>query len=589
MKLASTILSLLLLYVMAASCDEDTPVQQDDLSITGFSPLAALPGDTVTISGSGFDPEPVRNVVQFASSSEGVRVPLSTVIASTTSELKAIVPANTVSGPVKVAVGQYSILSPAPFLLSPIISVVEPASARPGEQIVLGGQNLTANASDVVLFVGDVAIDSIFGASVTQLAFPLPLSTPVGPTTIRYGVKLGEDIVFAEPINFVVLDAEKPEFFSVSPNAETRGKTIILTGANFVPTPGRTSVNFGTTIIEDFVNITPTEITLVVPDLTPGVYNLSITVLKSNDEPATTAEQSFTLLEVIDMPVYYWTYGNRLATGPSGIQRYFEGAKQSVPGATSFLGLALNSDNTQLYALHGYSSAEVRSSPTTPSGFTGQATLVGSPADASYAADIAYSANKLYYSRTADDPGIWVYNIATKKASKLYNLKLPGEGDEYPVRAANIKISGGLLFWTEFVNGKTVVAQANLTTDVNPDDPDVIVDNTDFPALKSIQAISVNGNDLFIVNSDYQYPGAIATNSTIYRASLSGAITLTPIYDGNVGRIADIEFRNGSLYYITYSTSPNGGIYRVAPNGGSTPELIVGEIQYGAYLEIENE
>ncbi len=579
------------LTTFLTSCDDDNAEEEDNLVIERFAPLAALPGDTITIHGKGFNTEAVRNVVQFSSSKTGSEIPLAEIISSSENEMQAIVPAFTQSGLVKVAVGPLSALSQAPFLLSPSISVVQPEAARPGEQITIGGQNFTSDTADLVLFVGDVRIDSIFGASNSQVAFPLPFSVPSGTTTIRLGIKIQNDTVFAAAVGFVVIDAEKPELIRFEPDDQgAPGQEITLVGANF--NPDETTVYFGGIVIEltEFDDINNEQIILNVPaSLGPGPVSVTVTTKKANGEFATTDPLTFTVSAI--EPVFYWTYGNRLGIPPLGVQRFAFGEKTSIPGGTgSYLGLTLSSDKSSVYMLIGYNdNVELRKAEASTFDEANAPSVLTQ--SLSFSADIQFYENKLYYTRTAEDKGIWVYDVVTEEAEKLYDLKISDEGQGPATRAANLKISGSFLYWTESFGGETVVVRADLS---NPgaNASTIFSNDTHSGKLTAILAIAVDGSDIYIVNTPYDNDGSgiVTGTSTIFRGDLDNpSAALEELYKDNVGKITDIEFYEGMLYYMDYTEDDQGGIFRVSPDGAGTREEVVDGIAYGAYFEVVRE
>lgn len=581
------------------SCDNDQPEPVDNLTVDRFEPLAALPGDTITIYGKGFDKEAVRNVVQFSSTKTVTEIPLAKIVSSSETEMQAVVPPFTESGLVKVAVGPFSTLSTAPFLLSPSISVVEPESAKPGEQVTIGGQNFTSDTSALVLFVGNVRIDSIFGASNSQIAFPLPFNVPPGATTIKLGIKIQEDTVFAPVVPFVVIDADNPNLISIDPVEGTPGTEVTLFGANF--NPDETTVTFGGVVIglAEFGSITPEQITLNVPlSLTPSTVSVTVTTKKTNGQQATTAPLSFTVLELVEIPTFYWSYCERLFGDPGGVQRIIAGIKTSLPAPLinnhTSKGITLSTDKTALYIL-GSSGDEGVLFRAATSTFDKSTSLTSS--NVNFPGDITFRDSKLYFTKATDASGIWTYDILKPNTAptKLYDLQISSgfANTPAPTRAANIKVSGSFLYWTESFHGegKTVIVRADLS---NPaDGPDIIFSNdTHSGKLTAVLAIAIDGNNIYIVNSphDTDYSGIVTGTSTIFRGNLSNPSTaLEELHKGNVGKITDIEFYDGMLYYMNYTEDDTGGIFKISPTPGSSPVAVVEGIAHGAYFEIERE
>ncbi|MGH9837791.1 MAG: Ig-like domain-containing protein [Blastocatellia bacterium] len=95
------------------------------LTITGVQPSQALAGETVTISGGGFDPQPNRNRVRVG----GIEAQ---VIEATASQLKIKVPFGAETGPVAVSLGNGEAASPQPLAIRASVSgLVEDTRRRP--------------------------------------------------------------------------------------------------------------------------------------------------------------------------------------------------------------------------------------------------------------------------------------------------------------------------------------------------------------------------------------------------------------------------------------------------------------------------
>jgi hypothetical protein len=471
--------------------------------------------------------------------------------------------------------------------LSPYISIVDPASAKAGEQVTIGGQNFTSDTAALILFVGDVLIDSIFGASNSQVAFPLPFGVPPGPTKIRLGIKIQQDTVFAPAVDFVVIDADNPSLISINPIEGTPGTEITLFGANF--NPDETTVGFGGIEVTEFVNITSDEITFNVPDLQPGVINVDVTTIKGNGQPATTSSVAFTVLEIIEIPVLYWSFSERAIGEPAGIQQIVNGQKKSLSNLTSFTyrGISISPDNSVLYIIGG-TPDDGQIYKVSNDAFT-SATMLNS-SNFNYAASSTYHNDKIYYTRTAEDQGVWVYDLLTpnKAPTQLYNFQIESgfAFTPFTARASSIRVSGTYLYWTESFGAENVVVRADLN---NPAaEPQIIFSNTSHNELTALSSIAIDGDKIYMVNSPYNLDdGSITGNSTILEGNINepGA-SLKKLHDGNVGKITDIEFYEGLIYYMNYAENETGGIFRITTTQGSFPEPVVEGIVYGAYFEL---
>lgn len=107
MKSYAIIITMIPLLIFTACKDNSGGPEEPEpeLEITGIQPDEGPAGTTVTISGSGFSSEASDNSVTFSGTKAKVEV-------ATKSELKAVVPNEAESGPVKVAVGEKAATGP---------------------------------------------------------------------------------------------------------------------------------------------------------------------------------------------------------------------------------------------------------------------------------------------------------------------------------------------------------------------------------------------------------------------------------------------------------------------------------------------
>ncbi|MFF0151934.1 IPT/TIG domain-containing protein, partial [Micromonospora sp. NPDC005203] len=106
-------------------------------AITGFSPTSGVPGDTVTISGTGFDPDKARDVVEF----NGIRA---RVTAATATSLTAVVPGTSsgriavrTPGGVATSAARFA-TAPGPFALGKIVSTTDLTINGPAQAATVG-------------------------------------------------------------------------------------------------------------------------------------------------------------------------------------------------------------------------------------------------------------------------------------------------------------------------------------------------------------------------------------------------------------------------------------------------------------------
>jgi len=223
------------------------------VSLTRFEPRAGDVGDTVTLTGTGFDPDPARNAVTLGTTR--LRV-----LRATETELAVELPAGARSGALGVAVeGNGNARTREPFMVTqrPRITAVEPDRGVPGTTVTLRGSNFPSDRAllQVRLNGAEVPI-----ASNTPEA--LTVQVPSNAQTGRFQVIVRLQGSGTAPAEFFVL--QPVTLAEVSPPAGPIGAEITLRGTGFEPDLARLSVRLGTTVIRPTRNST-TEIVFAVP------------------------------------------------------------------------------------------------------------------------------------------------------------------------------------------------------------------------------------------------------------------------------------------------------------------------------------
>ena len=147
----------LVLLLLSAGCGRDTPKPYPD--VTAVTPEVASPGATVTLTGTGFSPEPAKNVVTFSSSPDPAAAIVGTVEQATSTELIVRVPLTA------FAAGLVAVVSVATegrsggarvtlkSDLYPEAFSITPQPARAGEVVTITGRNLNPDPKQTaVLF-----------------------------------------------------------------------------------------------------------------------------------------------------------------------------------------------------------------------------------------------------------------------------------------------------------------------------------------------------------------------------------------------------------------------------------------------------
>ena len=111
----------------------------DTLSILGFSPRSGVAGSTVTITGTAFSSQPGGNTVGFNGSTATLGV-------SSSTQIRAVVPAGASSGPISVATADGTATSSGSFTViasaaGPSVAGFTPPVATAGTPIAISGSN----------------------------------------------------------------------------------------------------------------------------------------------------------------------------------------------------------------------------------------------------------------------------------------------------------------------------------------------------------------------------------------------------------------------------------------------------------------
>jgi YD repeat-containing protein len=163
-------------------------------TITGFSPAIALPGTSVTISGTGFEASPLNNRVAFY----GVPPAKSLVTSATTTSLSVPVPTTARSGPITVSTPGGTAVSAADFFVP--MGGFNPSDVVLTGRITIGGASVdvpltTTQKYALLLFVGvagqrlDLGTVLLSGFGVPGVTIYRPDGTTLtttGSTSARY-------------------------------------------------------------------------------------------------------------------------------------------------------------------------------------------------------------------------------------------------------------------------------------------------------------------------------------------------------------------------------------------------------------------
>jgi hypothetical protein len=235
--------------------------------ITGISPASDTIGGSVTISGQNFSADTAGETVRFNGTP-------ALITAATASQLIALVPPGATTGNIIVIVDGVSGSSPSTFTVTgggvgpvPTITNFTPQTDTIGARITISGTNFSSTPqNDTVKFNGVVA--QVISASWSQLTVIVPTNALSGKISVTVGSQTA-----TSSASFTLLT---PTIGSFTPQTDTVGAQITITGSNFSSTPGLDTVRFNgqpATV----VSATPGQLIVLVPDYAI-IGNITVTV-----------------------------------------------------------------------------------------------------------------------------------------------------------------------------------------------------------------------------------------------------------------------------------------------------------------------
>jgi YD repeat-containing protein len=255
--------------------------------IAGFSPTTGPPDTEVTITGADFSEVFGENTVDFNGA-------FAAVAAATTTELRAIVPLDATTGPIRVTTLGGSATSADVFTVTasppPEITGFTPSSAAVGMPVIIAGTLFGEFPEEnVVAFNGVPAVVS--SASSTELVVDVPDGATTGPITVTAPTGTA-----TSGTDFVVIAPAPPTIAGFSPTSGTTTDLVTITGTGFAVVADRNTVVFdgaGTGIV---FAATDTQLIVRGPPCFAGVNTGPITV--TTPLGSATSPQTFTLTGV---------------------------------------------------------------------------------------------------------------------------------------------------------------------------------------------------------------------------------------------------------------------------------------------------
>jgi hypothetical protein len=205
--------------------------------VESASPPRSEPGQTITLSGKGFDSSPAGNTVRFGDRAAAVTSASSEKLAVTIPPDLPI-PAG---GEVQVVVERAGLKSaPFPFKMyrAPRVAGLEPDVAMPGDEILIKGQNLDGKPLTVSIGGMPAEVKEAVPASVRVVVPQLPVAQG---KVVTVSVQIGPDS--AKPADLTV--GYLPLVAEVRPDKGQAGEKAVIKGRGFDADAEDNEVYFG--------------------------------------------------------------------------------------------------------------------------------------------------------------------------------------------------------------------------------------------------------------------------------------------------------------------------------------------------------
>lgn len=199
-------LAIAMIFVACSDDDDggDDP-QGPELTITSFNPTTAKIGETVVITGTGFNADFSQNSVFFTGSQTSATPGLAQAILEegNATSLTVIVPENAINGPITVRANSTEAVSSQPFtldtsLLDPVLTSLDPTNGLPGVAVTITGENFGEEAAVLQVLFGDTEA-TISAVTNTSISTSVPENLAEGELQVsvsRNGINAANTLSF---------------------------------------------------------------------------------------------------------------------------------------------------------------------------------------------------------------------------------------------------------------------------------------------------------------------------------------------------------------------------------------------------------
>ena len=189
-------------------------------TLATVAPGEGVPGEVITLTGTGFSPEASQDTVTFNGIAAAVRQATATTLA-------VAVPAGATTGLISLRTLGGQVASPQAFRVwqPPTITACSPAKAKAGTVLTITGTNFAEAAARNTVLLGPTPAP-VLAATATQLQVRVPATAQTGPPTVR--TPGGQATAAA---SFVFVPA--PVVIDFAPRQGSVGTTLTISGMNF--------------------------------------------------------------------------------------------------------------------------------------------------------------------------------------------------------------------------------------------------------------------------------------------------------------------------------------------------------------------
>ncbi|RDC61863.1 hypothetical protein AHMF7616_00452 [Adhaeribacter pallidiroseus] len=571
----------MVLLVFFSACKDDEPESKPlPPTITSIMPDSAYVNDTITITGTNFDPDPFNMSVQFSG------VEAFNIVAASTTAMRVKVPKGATSGLVTVTIAEqtspgvnFKILTVIPTT----ITSISPQSGYYGDTVTIAGTGIvpadfTAGTS-TVLFNGATALPAaaIINPTAKQLQVIVPDDAQTGPIglNLKNGTVLETDTFRLTP--------PLPTVTTFTPTSGPEGTPVTITGANLgVSSANEIQVTLNG-INAVITSRTATQLKITVPaGMKPGKYPF---IVKVRNHAATSPTAFTVTAPPVASQYLYFAQGSEIRR--ASITE--KDGKVTVTHAPLFTDLGDVSDividkaGNKLY----WSSIATNQIMVGNLNGSGNPQLVfegNDNVEVNYPTGLAMANGKVYW--------------ANQGSSSIARANPDGSSPEILFDAQDnvnyaqdieMEVVGNKLYWTNV--GTAQILRGNVNGSGTTEEVFGPDDNLQYPLGLKLDA---NSGKLYVADSPTA--GGVAPTDRLLSGNLNGTGGLTALFESGEGVEAvfavAIDTKGGYIYWITnnYSGNSKNRLLRGKLDGSGKPQILIDNLEsFGNAIAVQVE